>query len=66
MEATSTLIVLKELAGHAPVTLDPLQVFILQHIGFFTNFWIVVWWLTAAVLVAKFVREYRAHRNNRS
>jgi hypothetical protein len=65
MESTSTLIVLKELAGHAQPELDALQTFIMSHIVPITNAWIAVWWMTAAVLVLKLWHEYKQQRHTK-
>jgi hypothetical protein len=60
MAPTSTVII-KELAGHAAPQLDPVQTFIMERIGFFTNMWIAIWWITLAVLIFKLWYDYRQH-----
>jgi hypothetical protein len=62
--ATTTLIVLKQLAGHVPPHLDPLQSFIERHIDTITNLWISVWWITALILLYKLWHEYKEQRKN--
>ncbi len=56
---TTTLIVLKELAGHPPVTLDPVQQFIMAHYAAFSGFWIGLWCVTGVVLLVKLWYAYR-------
>lgn len=64
-DATTSLIVLKELAGHAPTTLDPLQQFIHAHYGAFQLFWIVLWYVTAAVLLITLWYEYKRQKKSK-
>lgn len=62
---TTTLIVLKELAGNPPPHLNAIQELLLPHVGFLTTVWISVWITTAIVLLAKVWYEYREYKNKR-
>ena len=61
--ASSSYLVLKELAGHMPAQLSPLQLFIGDHIDLFTRMWFSVWAMTAIVLLYKLWREYQTQRH---
>jgi hypothetical protein len=60
--STDDLIVLKELQGNPPTSLDPLQQVLAPYIEELTAFWVAVWCMTAVVLVVHLVREYRKHK----
>jgi hypothetical protein len=62
--ATTSLLVLKELAGHSAPHLDQLQQFLALHITTITSFWFSVWCMTAIVLLAKLWYEYKEQKNN--
>jgi len=57
-------VVLKELAGNAPPSLDALQQFFAPHAHALIVFWTAVWIFTAFVVIAKLIREYRASRTS--
>lgn len=61
--ATTSLIVLKELAGHPVPHLDALQQFLADHIAQTTSFWIALWCMTAVVLLTHLWYEYKDQRN---
>ena len=61
-KATSTIITLKELAGHPLPHLDPLQHFLAQNISLATSFWFAVWVMTGVVLLWKLWDEYREQK----
>ncbi len=62
--STPPLIVLKELAGHMPTRLDPLQQFLDTHITIVTDLWISAWIITALVLLVNLWREYKNQNGN--
>ncbi len=60
MNATTTkLVVLKELEGNPPVTLDPLQQFLAPYAGTMTAFWVALWFATAIAVLLKLWHEYQ-------
>jgi hypothetical protein len=59
---TENLIVLRGLEGNAPTSLTPVQKFLAPHIDALTLFWVLVWFVTAIVVLIQLWREYRAHR----
>ncbi len=59
---TTTLIVLKELAGNPLPHLNTIQKFLLPHVPFLTMFWISVWITTAFVLLIKLWYEYKEYK----
>jgi hypothetical protein len=63
--STPKLIVLKELEGNQPTSLDPVQTFFAPHVDTLTTFWIAVWCVTAIVLLVRLGREYLEHRKRR-
>lgn len=63
-DATTTLIVLKELAGHSPTSLDPIQQFIMSHYSVIHACWVVLWFVTAAVLLGKLGYEYTLQKKS--
>jgi|GEM_PF-2116232 len=63
--ATTTYLVIKQLAGHLPPHLDPLQQIIADHIDLVTNLWISVWWMTAFVLLYHLWQEYKEQKNDK-
>ena len=62
---TTTLIVLKELAGNPPPHLNAIQKLLVPHVEFLTAFWISVWILTAIVLLVQLWYAYKEHKNQR-
>lgn len=66
MDAASTtkLIELKQNAGNAPTSLDPLQQFLAPHVDTLIAFWFSVWVITAIVLLVKLWYEYK-NRNRK-
>ncbi len=66
MEATTTYIILKELAGNAPPELNALQQLLAPHIDFLSEVWISVWIMTGIVLVAKLWHEYKKQKRGRT
>lgn len=60
----SSYIVLKELAGNAPPTLNPIQAFMAPHVHAIIQFWIAVWFFTAFVVLFHLVLEYRRSRRH--
>jgi hypothetical protein len=63
--STNNLLVLKELAGNAPTSLDPLQQLLAPHVHELIYFWVAVWSVTAIVLLIRLVREYIEYRGKR-
>ncbi len=63
---TTTLIVLKELAGNPPPHLNAIQELLAPHVGLLTTLWISVWITTAAVLLVQPWHAYKEHKNNQS
>jgi hypothetical protein len=63
--STPQLIVLKELEGNQPTSLDPVQTLLAPHVDALTAFWITLWCLTAIVLLIRLAREYLEHRKRR-
>lgn len=63
--ATTTLIVLKELAGNPPPQLNTIQKILAPHIDLLTNVWISVWIVTAIVLFLQLIHAYKNHRRNK-
>lgn len=59
MSAEKELLVIKELAGHPPVTLTPLQEFLLPYVDFITLFWWAVWGVVSAILLWQLFRAQR-------
>ncbi len=66
MDSTTTpLIILKELAGNQPASLNAVQVMFADHADTLTIFWFFMWCVTVIILIAYTVREYkRASSNN--
>ncbi len=62
--ATTTMIVLKELAGNPPPRLNDIQELLVPHVELLTNFWIAVWIMTVIVLLAMLWLEYKKHRSD--
>jgi hypothetical protein len=63
--ATTSLIVLKELAGHPPTHLDPLQQFLSPHLQGLIYFWFSVWCVTGVVLLIKLWQEYHEQKRQK-
>ncbi len=57
--ATTSYLVLKELAEKRPVTLDGLQLVLAPHVNLMISFWITVWWMTAIFVALHIWREYK-------
>lgn len=64
-QATTTFIVLKELAGHPSPHLDALQKFLMEHMASAQSFWFAVWFMTGVVLLAKLWYEYKDQQKER-
>ncbi len=62
-QATTTFIVLKELAGNPPPQLNAIQKMLAPHIELLTTLWISIWVVTAIVLVVKLRNEYKYQKN---
>ncbi|MSU74712.1 hypothetical protein EXS57_02955 [Candidatus Kaiserbacteria bacterium] len=62
--ATTTMIVLKELAGNPPPRLNDLQELLVPHVEFITDIWVTAFVITTIVLCAKLWLEYKKHRND--
>jgi hypothetical protein len=63
--ASTTYLVLKEVAGHSPTHLDPLQQLLAPHVDTLINIWISIWCMTAVVLLYKLWHEYREQKQRR-
>ncbi len=61
--ASTTYLVLKELADKRPVTLDPLQLALAPHVNIMIAFWITIWWITALCIAVHVWSEYKKHRH---
>lgn len=59
MDTTLKIIELKQNAGNAPTSLDPLQQFLAPHVDALILFWFFVWCGTALVLLLKLWFEYK-------
>ena len=67
MEGTSThYIVLKELAGNAPPTLNPIQQVMAPYVHEIIVFWLTVWCFVGLVLLLHLYQEYRKSRSSHS
>ena len=62
MNTGTPIIDMQETAGNAPVTLDPLQQFLAPHVDVLITCWIIVWAITALVMLYKLWSEYRAQK----
>ncbi len=62
MHATSTLIVLAELAGNVPPQLNTLQLLLLPHVDTLIIVWKSAWVITAIVVVALYIRAWRSNK----
>ncbi len=65
MEATTTYIVLRELAGNSPNSLNAVQMLLEPHIDLLVMLWRVAWICTAVTVIAIYAQAYRRHRMNR-
>lgn len=61
--ATTTLIVLKELAGNSPPQLNYLQELLSPYLSQIVAFWMALWCMTAVAAVTIYIRAYRQHRS---
>ncbi len=61
--STSTLIVLKELAGNPPPQLNAIQEFLTPHVGLLTDIWISAFVMTIIVLLVKLWSEYKKQKD---
>ena len=61
-----TYIVLKELAGNQPPTLNPIQQFMEPHLHALIVFWTTVWVITCVAVLYKGYKEYRRAKNEKS
>jgi hypothetical protein len=65
-DASSTsLIVLKELAGHPVPQLDPIQQFLAAHYPLVQGAWIALWCMTSIVVLANLWYEYKAQKKDK-
>ena len=63
--ATSSYIVLKELAGNPPPELNTIQKILAPHSVALAHMWIALWVATALVLVYRVAREYNDEHHGR-
>ncbi|MDB5238642.1 MAG: hypothetical protein JWM46_912 [Candidatus Kaiserbacteria bacterium] len=63
--ATSSLIVLNELLGNQPTHLNAIQVFFLPYEHLLSLFWILIWCITAGVVLTHLAQEYRNRHDQR-
>lgn len=62
MTSTSTLLVLKELAGNEPTSLNMMQRLLEPHLDILILFWFSVWCATLVFVIRHALNEYRAQK----
>ena len=61
-QATTTFIILKELAGNPPPRLNAIQEFLVPYTELLVQFWVAVWVVTILTLLWVLWYEYKKQR----